>query len=209
LPTISFQLRDEDGGSGVDASSLSFVINGASVAYNAPGMTLTAVTNGYNGSYAVQTALSEGEQEVSVSVSDNDGNESTVSTVRFVVATAPPVLNILLPIDGTITSAAAQTVVGVTNNAQAVSPATVQIILNSVDQGSVTIDSEGNFEKPITLTEGSNSITVIATDVAGNTSTVNIAITLDTSAPVFTSASVAPNPVDVGGTVIITIGVSG
>ena len=52
---------------------------------------------------------------------------------------------------------------------------------------------------------GSNTIVVTATDAAGKSSSVTRTVTLDTSVPVVQSASITPNPVDAGATMIISV----
>lgn len=96
---------------------------------------------------------------------------------------------------------------GVTNDATS-SPVTVTITLNTVDQGAVTVESSGAFSKELTLTEGSNTIVVTATDSAGKSSEVTRTVKLDTGAPVFQSVTIVPNPVDCGATYVITVEVT-
>lgn len=73
---------------------------------------------------------------------------------------------------------------------------------------SVTVNSDGSFSKEITLVSGSNTITVVATDKAGKTTTVTRKVTLDTGAPVFEKVTLTPNPVDCGKTFVISVKVT-
>ena len=59
-----------------------------------------------------------------------------------------------------------------------------------------------------TLVSGSNTITVVATDKAGKTTTVTRKVTLDTGAPVFEKVTLTPNPVDCGKTFVISVKVT-
>ena len=54
---------------------------------------------------------------------------------------------------------------------------------------SATVDPSGNFSVEITLQEGSNAITVSATDAAGNVGQATVSVNLDTVAPVITITS--------------------
>ena len=45
----------------------------------------------------------------------------------------------------------------------------------------------------------------MATDAAGKVSTVTRNVTLDTSVPVIKSATITPNPVDAGATMVIAV----
>ena len=125
-----------------------------------------------------------------------------VSSVTFKIDTVPPVLNVTSPVDGLITNNPSLNVAGTTNDATS-SPVSVK-----VNGQSVTVGNDGSFSKNITLTEGSNTVTVVATDSAGKSTTVTRTVTLDTSAPVITSISITPNPVDAGETYIIMVEVS-
>ena len=63
--------------------------------------------------------------------------------------------------------------------------------------------------KSVTLTEGSNTIEVTATDASGKTSNVSRTVTLDSSVPKVVSASITPNPVDAGATMLISVEITG
>jgi hypothetical protein len=78
----------------------------------------------------------------------------------------------------------------------------------TVNGKAVTVGSGGAFSTTVTLSEGSNTITVVATDAAGKTTTVTRTVTLDTVAPTIASITITPNPVDAGKTVIIEVKVS-
>ena len=114
-----------------------------------------------------------------------------------------PTLNVTAPTEGYITNTAALTVAGTTNDATS-SPVTVKITLNGTDQGTVSV-SGGAFSKAVTLAEGSNTLVVTSTDLAGRSTTVTRMVTLDTSVPVIVSATITPNPVDVGQTMLISV----
>lgn len=205
---IIFQLRDEAGGSGIDLSSLALKIDGGStIGSGSSGMVCNAVTNGYDCTYTPPASLSDGAHTVTINVSDNDGNAATQASRTYTVDTVPPVLNVTNPSDVFITNTAAMMVQGSTND-ETSSPVTVTIKLNGVDQGSVSI-TNGNFSKSITLANGSNTIVVTAKDAAGRETTVTINGTLDTSAPVISSVTIVPNPVDAGNTMVISVEVSG
>lgn len=205
---IVFQLRDESGGSGINIDSLVLKIDGgASIGKSSSGMVCTPVTNGYDCTYTPPSALSDGSHTVTINVSDNDGNAATQVSRTYTVDTVPPVLNITSPSDGFITNTATMVVQGSTND-ETSSPVTVTIKLNGVDQGAVSI-TNGNFSKSITLANGSNTIVVTSKDAAGRETVVTITGTLDTSAPVISSVTIVPNPVDAGATMVISVEVTG
>lgn len=203
---VVFTITDETGGSGINLSSLAVKQDGTAVASNT--ISASAITNGYSVTYTPASALSDGSHTVTVNVRDNDGNAATQKSTAFTVDTVPPTLNLTSPADGLITATASLNIYGTTNDATS-SPVTIKITLNGTDQGSATVGSNGSFSKAITLSNGSNTIKVTATDAAGKVSSVTRTVTLDTSVPKVVSATIAPNPVDAGATMIISVEISG
>ena len=70
------------------------------------------------------------------------------------------------------------------------------------------VQENGTFTYEFTLTEGDNTITIVATDSAGKSSTVVRHVKKDTGSPVFQEITIIPNPVDAGQTYIITVKVT-
>ena len=118
--------------------------------------------------------------------------------------TVPPTLNVTSPADGLITAASSVTVAGTTNDATS-SPVVITISLNGTDQGTIPVGTGGTFSKVVTLKEGSNTIIVKAKDAAGKESSVTRTVTLDTSVPKIKAATITPNPVDTGKTMVISV----
>ena len=203
---VVFTITDEAGGSGVKLDSVVVNLDGSAV--SAGEITHSAISNGYSFTYTPSAALSDGDHTVTVDATDNDGNSATQKSTTFKVDTIPPVLNITSPTEGMVTSTAALTVSGTTNDATS-SPVTVKITLNDADQGAVTVGGDGSFSKSIVLAEGANVIVVTAKDAAGKTSSVTRNVTLDTSVPQIVSATITPNPVDAGQTMLISVEVDG
>lgn len=199
---VVFTVVDESGGSGVDLSTLVVKQDGTAAASNT--ISTTAITNGYSVTYTPATALSDGSHTVQITCSDHDGNAAAAKSTTYTVDTVPPTLNVSAPADGLITATAALNVTGTTNDSTS-SPVTVTIKLNNVDQGGVTVQANGSWSKAITLADGSNTIVVTATDAAGKSSSVTRTVTLDTSVPVVSSATITPNPVDAGATMLISV----
>lgn len=208
-PAISFQVRDEASGSGIKITSLAIKVDsGATLTNTSPGVVVTSVSNGYDITYTPQSALTDGSHSVTLDIQDNDGNVATQAARSFNVDTIPPVLSVTSPSAGTTyRNVAALTVSGTTNDATS-SSVVVAIKLNGVDQGAVTVDGSGNFSKAVTLPEGSNTITVTSTDLAGKVSTVARTVVLDTIAPVVASITITPNPVNVGQSYIVAVTVT-
>lgn len=199
---VVFTVTDEVDGSGVDLSTLVVKLDGTAVASST--LVNTAITNGYQVTYTPATALTDGEHTVTIDVKDHDGNSATQKSTTYRIDTVPPTLNITSPADGLVTATAALTVAGTTNDATS-SPVTITIKLNGIDQGAVTVGTNGSFSKSVTLKEGSNTILITATDAAGQTASVTRTVKLDTSTPSITAATITPNPVDAGKTMVISV----
>lgn len=199
---VVFTVTDETDGSGIDLTTLVVKQDGTAVASSA--IKTTAVTNGYSVTYTPATALTDGIHTVTIDVKDHDGNAAAQKSTNYTVDTVPPTLNVTSPADGLVTNKAALTVAGTTNDTTS-SPVTVTIKLNGTDQGAVTVGSGGAFTKNLTLAEGNNTIVVTATDAANKTSTVNRTVKLDTSVPVIKTATITPNPVDAGATMVVSV----
>lgn len=199
---VVFTVVDEAGGSGVNISSLVVKLDGKAV--DAATLTSTAITNGYSVTYTPAAALADGAHTVTIDCKDNDGNAATQKSTSYTIDTVPPTLNVTSPAEGLVTATGSVTVAGTTNDATS-SPVTITISLNGEDQGAVTVGANGSFSKTITLTEGSNTIIVKAKDAAGKESTVTRNVTLDTSVPKIKSATITPNPVDTGATMVISV----
>lgn len=197
---VVFTLVDESGGSGVNLASLAVKVDGKAVT---GGIASTAITNGYTVTYTPASAMSDGEHTVTVTVSDNDGNAAAAKSTTYTIDTVPPVLNVTSPAAGLITATAACVVSGSTNDTTS-SSVTVGIKLNGIFEGNATV-TNGSFSKSINLAEGENTIVVTATDSAGKVTTVTRTVTLDTSVPVISSVTIAPNPVDAGASMVVTV----
>lgn len=199
---VVFNITDETGGSGVDISTLVVKQDGTAVA--AANITHTAITNGYSVTYTPSAALSDGSHTVTINCKDHDGNAATEKSTTYTVDTVPPTLNVTSPADGLITAASSVTVAGTTNDATS-SPVVITISLNGTDQGTIPVGTGGTFSKVVTLKEGSNIIIVKAKDAAGKESSVTRTVTLDTSVPKIKAATITPNPVDTGKTMVISV----
>lgn len=202
-PTIKWSVADND--SGVNSNTISIKIDGGNVITE--GIVKTATNSGYECSYTPSSVLSDGSHTVTINASDNDGNAASAKTVTFKIDTVPPVLTISNPSEGLVTNNTSLTVKGTTSDATS-SPVTLTIKLNSGAAEAVTVNSDGSFSKVLTLTNGTNTITVVAKDSAGKTSTITRTVTLDTVAPIFGAITLTPNPVDAGKTFVISVEVS-
>lgn len=141
------------------------------------------------------TVSTEGaNQTITATATDVAGNAATASVVLNLDLT-PPILSISSPSNGSTVSSSALTVTGdVSDGLSGVStvscdglPATVQ---------------PGAFSCSLTLNVGINSISVVATDVAGNTAAQTLNVTLGSGAPTITGFS--PTSAQVGSLITVT-----
>jgi hypothetical protein len=144
-----------------DSTAVTLTVNGQSVSVS-------------NGSFAITIFLTEGINKITIAATDAAGNTSSIiRTVRFAVQ--PPVLTVQTPVDSQITNLLVINVNGTVTGSSSVSLTvngnTVPIVNNS-------------FTSKISLTEGINTITFIATDAAGNKTIVSRFVIRDTQAPI-------------------------
>lgn len=202
----AIKVRVVDTGAGVDLSTFALSIDGGT-AIGAAACTQTAITNGYELTYTPTNPLSDGNHTITALIGDYDDNTSDTASITIKIDTVPPVLNVTSPENNSFTNQAACTVAGDTNDVTS-SPVTLTVKLNDGTAEEVTVGANGSFSTVLTLAEGVNTITIVSTDTLGKFTTVTRTVTLDTTAPVFTEVSVAPNPVDCGATYKISVKVS-
>ncbi|MDH4247732.1 MAG: HYR domain-containing protein, partial [Deltaproteobacteria bacterium] len=134
-----------------------------------------AVPLGMQFDFTFPVTLVEGVNTFALSATDTAGNVGTAS-YAITLDTVAPVVTIIAPSNGLVTNVAAQTLTGTVSET-----ATVSVSGTAVTPGTGNI-----FSHAVTLVEGVNTLTVAATDVAGNVGTATVGVTLDTAAPVIT-----------------------
>jgi VCBS repeat-containing protein len=155
---------------------------------------LGTVTVGTDGTWSFTTpALADGQHSLTATVTDAAGNTSTATTpLTFTVDTvAPDAVGGLSVINNTGSTAVPITNGGATKDTTPALSGTAEAgsIITIRDGntvlGSVTVGSNGawSFTSP-TLSQGSHTLSITATDAAGNSSTpTTITFTVDTQAP--------------------------
>lgn len=139
-----------------------------------------------------------GSHTLLVTAEDLSGNTATKS-VSFVIDTAPPTLTVT-PVTAPVTQPSA-TLTGTIEAGLSISISA----LNSATVGTVTYPGAGTWSCPVSgLVAGPNTITITATDLAGNTSTVSVVVTY-TSGPV---AAVTPASISADQTTPVRLAVS-
>ncbi len=162
VPTITVSYVDPEITSGI--SNVAFLLDGLD-------MTFAGTWNETSFVWSMPFDLSEGTHDLEIVIWDHAGFSTSYTWVFTVDTTAPP-LSVTSPAYA-LTNSALATVAGAT---QAGAKLTVNGNL-------VTVGSGGAFSTTVTLVEGTNTLTVVATDLAGNSATVVKTVVLDTLPP--------------------------
>ena len=160
------ELDAADGGIGVDRDTLTLHIDDAPLTVSCEGEEplLNCLPS---------EALPEGDTRLTASVEDYAGNRSETVERRLTIDTVPPVITVETPTDGLITNQPRQTLGGTLSE-------TATLTLNGEP---LAIDADHGFNATLVLNEGSNPISLEATDLAGNHAERALLIHLDTQPP--------------------------
>ena len=135
-----------------------------------------------SGAFTGSVTLVDGSNFVTIVATDAAGNTTTV-TRSLIKDSAAPVLTLSGPSDGATTQQATITVSGTVQDAT-----TTAVKVN----GTVVAVTNGTFSTQIALTVGANTITVLATDAAGNATTITRTVTRQSA-----DGSLPPDPATV------------
>ncbi|EEJ5120797.1 BapA prefix-like domain-containing protein [Salmonella enterica] len=191
---------------------------GATITIFDNGTPLGTVQAGENGSWTfpVSRNLSEGSHNLTVSATDPAGNTSAVSAPwTIVVDITPPAIPVLTSvvddqpgITGNLVSGQLTNDATPTLNGRGEAGATINVYLdgNPASIGTTTVNSDGtwSFTPQTPMANGNHTLTLSATDPAGNSSAVSsgFVLTIDATPPAApVIASVADNTAPVTGIV--------
>ena len=193
---IVMELSDA-GGSGLNMASVVFKVNNVQIS---SGLTWSDGAGGKKTCTYHATGLSDGSNSVSLQVTDNDGNVSDLESVTFIISTAAPTLNVATPTENLLINSNKVRVSG----PAAPGSAAVTLAEVTINGEAVSVGEGGAFSKELTLNEGDNTITVIAKDSLGKTTTVTRHVKVDTKAPVISDVVAVATTVDANGNIKIT-----
>jgi len=128
-----------------------------------------------SGAFSAAVALVEGTNTIDVSATDASGNRAATSLTVVSDSTAPAI-SLLRSSAGLLTSRELTVVSGVVSEASSLTVAGIPAMVHS----------DGSFEVPVSLVEGTNAISIVATDAAGNQGSATLTVTRDTSPPTLT-----------------------
>ena len=126
------------------------------------------VTAGGDGKFSAPVTLAEGENTFTARVTTERGYSETSTPVTVTYDADAPVLTVTSPVDGSKSNRESVTVTGTIEDAY--------LDTVTVNGQNATV-KDGKFSKRILLEEGLNTITVKATDLAGNE--VEESVTID------------------------------
>ncbi|WP_168205823.1 MBG domain-containing protein [Geobacter sp. FeAm09] len=149
---------------------------------NPTGLAVT-FTYTYNGSVVIP--INVGTYTVVATISDANYQGTASGTFKIVDKTAPVLTISTLP-DGSVTNNEMLNITGTVTDDVSVKWLKVNLV-------QIPVDSDGGFNLGAILDSGANTIKIVASDSAGNTSTDSRTITLDLTAPNLLIAAPADN----------------
>jgi len=162
-PTISAEYVDE--GIGVNAPDTKLYIDDVDVT-SAAQVTATKII------YVPALPLADGVHKIKLDIDDKAGNPTTASW-SFTLRTKPPLVTITSHKPGTFVNSSPILLTGTVDDFKA------KVIVNGV----ATLVEKGSFSAKVNISEGTNTITAVATDEFGNTGSYSVAVILDSKPP--------------------------
>ncbi len=136
------------------------------------GAETTGIVQKDDGSFEAPVTLSPGDNDIVIRTTDAAGNIAEVNR-KIVYDTTMPSISSLRSTEGTLTTADITTISGEASEFGTL----------IIGGRGVTVNSDGTFEIVVDLVEGTNTIEIAFTDLAGNLNTIWMSITKDTIAP--------------------------
>ena len=151
-----------------DRYRVNATLNGSSI-----GSLFTYQPGNEEAKFQPASRLTEGVNRFTAEVTDAFGNTSNGVVAEFTIDTVPPTITSLIPAAGFVTNKSPVVVTGVVSE-----PAQV-----TINGQTVMLNAERQFSSAVALSEGINTLSINATDPAGNTGGRALQVTLDTVAP--------------------------
>lgn len=123
--------------------------------------------------------LAEGNNTITATAVDRAGNQAQAASIIVMLKTMPPAP----PKLGELPFVTRENVIMVTGTAEPGSQ--IELFMNSASKGTVKTDEKGSFAFKVSLAEGNNAFSAIATDAVGNVSASSAVVNvyLDTKPP--------------------------
>lgn len=136
-----------------------------------------------NGKFSIEAALNTGANALSAEAVVNGKITDRSEIVNVTLDQAAPALNVTAPVQDHKTNIEMVYVKGNTSDAN--------LDTLTVNGQSATVNADGSFSHKILLDSGSNTITIVSADKAGNKTTVTRNVVVDLNAPEITNISPA------------------
>ena len=192
-PTVDQDTDISLGGDGVDGTNNPILISGTAEPGSTVDVTIgdktQTTTSGDDGTWEVifdgDDFPADGTHDVIVKVTEPDGTETTLNGPTIVIDTTPPAADVT---DGTVGSGdifnADDFANGVQISGNGEVNADLVVTVDGIER-TTTVDGDGNWSvtyEPGTLQGGERvaDVTVVASDAAGNTSTITDGVQIDT-----------------------------
>ena len=186
VPTLGLSFSDD--AIGVDTSTLAIQLGGNALGVSCTFTATTATCTPLSG-------LPEGLVNLTATIADFEGNVSAPAALSFSLDTIAPVITLNSPQDGDQVDTEEINFVGSLN----------QMGTLTLDGNPVMLDANKEFDHgPVTLIEGANVFQLVATDLAGNTTTAAITVTFVMPSS-FSFDPIGEQTVDVGTTLSLTL----
>jgi RHS repeat-associated protein len=198
--TPSFLVRYQDVGSGLDLGTAELEVDGQSVT----GVLTLGPTEG---SGMLQVPLADGVHHASFAVRDRAGNSASPASIDFTTDTAPPQVS-LLPVDGSITSAALVALRVDLSDAIGIDPEGVTVRLDGVARTDFVVAAD-HLEAELPLPDGAHLLEAEARDRAGNRATAQAHFTVDRGPGISLTLDLADGTWTNAGSLTVTGVVSG
>ncbi len=186
-PTVTAALAVDSGASATDKVTNNDTISGsgdgnAAIFASIDGAAAVQVaTADANGDWSFKPVLADGNHTVVISETDLAGNKGSASVAFKLDQTPPPVTAGLVSDTGASATDAITKVFTLTGTGDP--NASVQVTVDGVLLGSINTSSAGTWSFLPIVPDGTHTILVTGTDLAGNSTTVTDVYTLDTTAP--------------------------
>ncbi|MBU6469671.1 MAG: hypothetical protein KGQ68_03140, partial [Gammaproteobacteria bacterium] len=187
-PQLALALAYSDVGSGVDPSTIKVTNDGVTIPES-------CTPNGADSGATCtpNSPLPDGKYNLEVTVADFAGNVSKPASVYFTVDTVPPTITFASP-TGPYTNQPNFTIAGSLSEAGTL----------TINGAAISLGANLAFNDTVQLNEGNNTFTFVATDLAGNVTTVVKTLNLNTVPPVQADNSLISVSGPTNGSVTIT-----
>jgi hypothetical protein len=178
---------------GTNLTGATITFSNAGVTHGAATVTATSISM----PVSVTAGAATGAGTVTVTTATGSASSAFSVTAASGTDTTKPTLTISCLADGSYTNKATLNISGNASDAGGIKSVTI-------NGKAVVVNPAGSFSHALTLAVGANTITVIATDKAGNQQTDIRTITYDRTAPVLTVSAPADNSTSVQSFITLT-----